>query len=138
MEKVKNTDEIVMEDSDEDSNANLPPKAEPTPVEGQNADEIVMDDEDEDLVESSKTETSAPVAEKGAEEVPSTATANEAPSASEEHAQGSSTAQPTSAELNDSSNSSNNTSQGKLPSTTKFLALDKCVPRRRFLEVSIL
>jgi hypothetical protein len=106
---VKNTDEIVMDEEDEgdEQPTSSVPAAPSVPV--KNTDEIAMDDDDDDGP-AAATSPNKQVEEK--------LDSND------------NTFEPAVALPNDA------TSSQSLPSTTKFLALDKCVPRRRFLEVS--
>lgn len=95
----KNTDEIVMDDSDTEVVV-AAPKAGGNP---QNTDEIVMDDDDEPTATAGQQVSAGSIEESRKEGQPQ----RKDPEVSEK----------------------------KLPSTTKFLALDKCLPRRKFLEV---
>jgi lariat debranching enzyme len=131
--RVKNNDEIVMDgDDDELGSTVVTPKSRPRPP--PNADEIIMDDDIDDETPTSKGEalTMKPPSE----------TAEEAVRLSPD--QSLIEAKPLPGEppldldllpIQESAVLDIDTSERHLPSTTKFLALDKCVPRRKFLEV---
>lgn len=110
---VKNSDEIVMdedEDEDEPNTAAVAPTSPPPAA--RNTDEIVMDDED-DVPETKEQPSANP------------------PPTDETH--------PSKSPVHEEPSNANVTgapsTTSHLPNTTKFLALDKCVPRRKFLEV---
>jgi lariat debranching enzyme len=119
---VKNNDEIVMdEDEDEVGSTAIKSPLRPAP----NADEIVMDDDDGD---EASPMIPPPNAAEESVKVPLDQSLVEA-----EPRQGET---PTKPDLPEGAPLENpDTSEKSLPSTTKFLALDKCVPRRKFLEV---
>lgn len=112
---VKNSDEIIMDDDEETPGAPIAaPQSTTLPV--VNTNEIIMDDEENDAPEA---KSDGPVAA-----TPATNSAEPEPLAS------SSMPNTTENQLDSVADTGKH-----LPSTTKFLALDKCVPRRKFLEI---
>jgi Lariat debranching enzyme, C-terminal domain len=133
---VKNSDEIVMDDDDGELDSTvITPESRPRPA--PNADEIVMDDDVDDETPISKGETLTMKPPSGA--------AEEAVRMSPDQSligakppQGEPPLDPDLPPTQEKAALDNlGTGGGPLPSTTKFLALDKCVPRRKFLEVDM-
>lgn len=132
--RLKNSDEIVMDDDDDELGSTvITPNSRPR--QAPNADEILMDDDVDDETPTSKGEalTMMPpskAAEEAARMSPDQSSIGAKPP------QGEPPIDPDLPLTHENVALDNlGTSERPLPSTTKFLALDKCVPRRKFLEV---